>query len=322
MEQQLEKYFQGLLDEHEKVAFLKQVKSDEKLKAMYMKYQNELALLSFSDDVINKKESKSNYELFLRKERKKKIYKTILQSVKYAAILIIVFLSARLYHIYFYLPHVSVTETTLYVPPSQRIQITLQDGTEVWLNAQTRITYPSVFSDKERRVMVEGEAFFKVAKDEDRPFIVTSNGTDLRVLGTEFNLYAYPEEAEHRVSLLEGSLEIAPRNADLGKVILKPNEEAYIQDDKMEVVSIQDTDYFLWRDGIYSFTNEKLGDILKKLELYYDIDIVVKNPSILDCQYTVKFRQRDGIDEILRLLQRIHSFSINKNEEENIITIT
>lgn len=321
MKQQIEKYFEGELNDHEKKAFLRQVKSDEMLKAEYTRYQNELALLSFSGTVINEEDSRRHYNLFVKKNSRKKIYTLIVRTMKYAAVFILLIFSVYSFFHNNYSPQIPVAETTLFVPASQRIQLTLQDGTEVWLNAQTRLTYPTVFSEKERRVTVEGEAFFKVAKDESKPFIVTSNHAEIKVLGTEFNLYSYPEENESKISLVEGSLQVELSDSDIKKVTLKPNEEACIQNGRMEISSIPDADYFLWRDGIYSFTDEKLGEIFKKLELYYDIDIIVKKPSILECKYTVKFRQRDGIDEILRLLQRIHKFSVTRNEENNTITI-
>lgn len=321
MKQQIEKYFGGELDEHEKRAFLRQVKSDKALRSAYISYQNELALFSFSNAVVNEKDSRRHYSQFIEKNKRKRIYMLVIKSMKYAAVFILLVFSVYSFYFNFYSSQTPVTETSLYVPASQRIQLTLQDGTEVWLNAQTRLTYPTHFSEKERRVTVEGEAFFKVAKDDNKPFIVTSNDIDIRVLGTEFNIYSYPEESASRVSLIEGSLQIKLLDSGTEKVILKPNEEVCIQNNQMLISPIQDADYFLWRDGIYSFTDEKLGEIFKKLELYYDIEINVKKPSILEWKYTVKFRQRDGIDEILRLLQRIHKFSITRDEENNTITI-
>lgn len=321
MKQQIDKYFGGELDEHEKRAFLRQVKSDKALRSAYISYQNELALFSFSNAVVNEKDSQRHYSQFIEKNKRKRMYMLVTKSMKYAAVFILLIFSVYSFYLNFYSSQIPATETSLYVPASQRIQLTLQDGTEVWLNAQTRLTYPTHFSEKERRVTVEGEAFFKVAKDDNKPFIVTSNDIDIRVLGTEFNIHSYPEESTSRVSLIEGSLQIELLDSGSEKVILKPNEEVCVQNNRMLISPIQDADYFLWRDGIYSFTDEKLGEIFKKLELYYDIEINVKNPSILEWKYTVKFRQRDGIDEILRLLQRIHKFSMTRDEENNMITI-
>jgi ferric-dicitrate binding protein FerR (iron transport regulator) len=89
----------------------------------------------------------------------------------------------------------------------------------------------------------------------------------------------------------------------------------------MKIGRISDDDYFLWKEGIYGFDNEQLGHICKKLEIFFDIKIEVDDPEILDWRYTVKFRQRDGIDEILRLLRKVYPIKIEKNEEENTVKI-
>jgi ferric-dicitrate binding protein FerR (iron transport regulator) len=90
----------------------------------------------------------------------------------------------------------------------------------------------------------------------------------------------------------------------------------------MSLRKIQNSDYFLWKDGIYTFENERLLDIIEKLQLYYDVKIVVKDPEIFNVRYTGKFRQRDGIDEILRIIQKIQKFNVQKDTENNVITIT
>ena len=95
---------------------------------------------------------------------------------------------------------------TLYTPAGQRAQLILQDGTEVWLNAKSKLIYPARFTGEKRQVEVEGEAFFKVAKDPSRPFIVSTHDVDMKVLGTQFNVYSYPETGYVQTSLLEGSV--------------------------------------------------------------------------------------------------------------------
>jgi ferric-dicitrate binding protein FerR (iron transport regulator) len=168
---------------------------------------------------------------------------------------------------------------------------------------------------------LEGEAFFEVAKDAERPFIVMSQGVEMKVLGTQFNVHSYPEEHLIQTSLIEGGLKVYFSREEARAITLKPNEQVIIQANQMQVGPIPHLDYFWWKKGIYSFHNELLGNVLKKLELYYDVKIIVKDPSISDWSYTGKFRHRDGIDEILRLICKIHKFAIEKDEENNIITL-
>ncbi|MDL2256470.1 FecR domain-containing protein [Parabacteroides sp. OttesenSCG-928-K15] len=211
---------------------------------------------------------------------------------------------------------------SLHVPAGQRLQLTLQDGTSVWLNARTTITYPSHFPSSERRVSIDGEALFDVAKENSRPFIVSSRGVEMEVLGTEFNLYSYPEAEYIRTSLLEGSLSVYRTQEKRKNIILEPNQQVTIKGRQMLVDKIPDPAYFLWTEGVYSFHNEPLINILRKLELYYDVKIEVKDPSIYTWEYTGKFRQRDGIDEILRIINKIHKFTIEKDEENNKIILS
>jgi ferric-dicitrate binding protein FerR (iron transport regulator) len=209
----------------------------------------------------------------------------------------------------------------LFVPAGQRVNLTLADGTVVWLNARSRLTYPAAFVGKERRVSIEGEAYFEVAKDRDRPFIVSSGGIEMKVLGTAFNVSGYSGENVVRVSLLEGSLYVYDKNAPGKNVTLRPREDVTFHGDSMILGNIRGNDCFLWKDGIYGFEEESLCNIFKKLELYYDIHIEVKDPALLEWKYTVKFRQRDGIDEILRLLCKIHPFNIMRDDGNNRIMI-
>lgn len=323
MDEQIKKYFQGDLNTAERLKLLRNVEADDELKQLFIEYKNMYALLSLSDQVDNKEENQRGYICFKSMVRAKKIHRLFFHMVSYAAVIVLLIVSTY----WFTINHYSTTpeiiaDNTLYVPAGQRVKLTLQDGTDVWLNAQTTFTYPAVFSEKERRVSIQGEAFFDVAKNPEKPFIVSSQGIDMKVLGTKFNVHSYPGEENIQTSLIEGSLQVYFPKSEKGGVILKPNEQVTIKGCLMEVGIIPNHNHFLWRDGVYSFENELLINILKKLELYYDVKIEVKDPSIFKWEYTGKFRQRDGIDKILRMIQRIHKFKIQKDEKNNKIILS
>lgn len=322
MKDQLEKYFLGELAAGERLELLKKMETDEGLRSGFAEYQHTQALLSFSDTIVDAGDSKRGYHSLLDRIKKRNMRRAVIRAIGYAAAIALIALSVHLYHTFNY-PVVGSRDVALFVPPGQRISITLQDGTRVWLNAQSKLTYPSVFTASERRVKIEGEAYFEVAKDAGKPFIVSAKGVEMEVLGTEFNVYSYKEEDISRVSLLEGNLRVYNPQKESEGFLLKANEEITIKEDKiMPPQRIPYADYFLWKDGIYSFYNEPLESILKRLEMYYDVNIEVKDPSILQWEYTGKFRQRDGIDEILRLMQRIRAFHAVKDEENNKITLS
>lgn len=323
MDEEIKKYFQGELDATERLKLLRQVETDNDLKEQFIECKNMHALLSLSWQVDNANENQQGYTRFTYIIKTKKIRRIIFRAVSYAAVVSLLILST------YWITRIQqanmiprMADNTLYVPPGQRVKLTLQDGTDVWLNSQTTFTYPAVFSEKERRVSVVGEAFFDVAKNPDKPFIVSSQGIEMEVMGTKFNVDSYPGEKDIQTSLVEGSLYVYFANSDKKGVVLKPDEKVTIEKKQMQINPIPHLEYFRWREGIYSFENELLVNILNKLELYYDVKIVISDPSILKWEYTGKFRHRDGIDEILRMLQRIHKFKIQKDEESNIITLS
>lgn len=323
MEEQIEKYLQGKLDAQERLEFLRSVEVDVERKREFMEYKNTYALLSLADHDMDNHDNLRAYDSFKRKIKKNRIRHFIMNTLKYASAVILLVLST----FWFATTYNSSSSgsdviNSLYVPAGQRVQLTLHDGTTIWLNAQTTLKYPALFSGRERRVTVEGEAFFDVAKDLEKPFIVSSQGVDMKVLGTKFNVYSYPSEEYVRTSLVEGALQVYFSQNEKECVLLRSNEQVTVKGHKIEKSPIIHKDHFLWREGIYSFDKEPLINILKNLELYYDVRIEVKDPSIFEYEYTGKFRQRDGIDQILLMIQRIHKFTIKKDEEHNVIVLS
>lgn len=320
MDEQLSKYISGELPTDQLTEFFERVENNVNLKAEFIKLQNINALSVTSPYPMDREEGIKNYKPF-ESRVKQQNRKTILVNVlKYTAIVLLVVTSTVLSTLFLYEQGLDLTTNTLYVPSGQRAQITLQDGTKVWLNAQSTLKYPSHFSKRSRKVEVTGEAFFDVAK-KSIPFIVYTNGLELHVLGTEFNVYSYSDASYIQTDLVEGSLKIINNINNNNAILLNSNEKIIYKDNVITVSPISDPDHILWREGIYSFQNERLIDIIEKLQLYYDVKIIVEDPDIFNIRYTGKFRQRDGIDEILRIIQKIQSFRIIKDADRNIITL-
>ena len=324
MNVEIEEYFQDKMNTAEKVRLFRKLTFDKEMQTEFNRYKNTDALLAFSDVENNSSELKLKYKHFVSRMRRKKWKGYSLYFSTCAAVVLLLILSVHFYHVYFYQdqPPPVVAETSLFVPAGQRISLTLSDGTTVWLNAQSRLTYPSVFVGDQRRVAIDGEAFFEVAKNVDKPFIVSANGVDIKVLGTSFNVYSYAKENMNRISLIEGELIIYDQASSDKKVTLHPLDEATIKNHTMKVGKIRNQDYFLWKEGIYSFENEPLENVFKMLELYFDINFEVKDPVILKWKYTLKFRQRDGIDEIMRLLCKVYPLKVRKIEELNTVIVS
>lgn len=209
---------------------------------------------------------------------------------------------------------------TLYVPAGQRAELTLPDGTRVWLNARSKLVYPLNFGKDRRKVELNGEAYFDVTHDERHPFVVGTSQMNIHVLGTEFNVKAYALSPDFEVSLLKGSIELQSPGLP-SPYRVKEKESVRIKGNKLAVGPIGDYDYFRWKEGLLCFNNESVATIIEKLRLYYDVDIYVHNRKFLASRYTGKFRTKDGIEQVLKVLQIEHKFTYTKDNERNIITI-
>ena len=327
MNEKIPAYFCDELSQPERVSLLREIESDEALKKQFTEYQNMHALLNLGHQIENRVVGQQKYNQFITRKQHVKIHKLGLRWLGYAATVLILMTSSALLT-FWYARSTPETDllanvvNTLYTPAGQRAQLMLHDGTEVWLNAGSKLIYPALFTDDERRVSIEGEAFFRVAKDPSKPFIVSTPDVDIKALGTQFNVYSYAEAGYIRTSLLEGSVKVFFPDKEQEGVILSPNQQITIYQGEMKVEPIRLNEHFLWRNGIYAFENEPLINILKKMELYYDIQIIINDASIFNDTYTGKFRQRDSLDDVFRILQQIRNFKVKKNLENNIITLS
>lgn len=234
--------------------------------------------------------------------------------LKIAAVVIISFIAIQ-----FYPDNSRDGFQTYYTPEGQRAELLLADGTHVWLNANSRLTYPVRFNEKNRSVVLEGEAFFSVTHNEKKPFVVRAQGYDIEVLGTEFNVIAYPQSDFFETSLLKGKVKVT---TPLEKsIVLKPNRRIYAQAGKTYEGPISHWDHFLWKEGIICFNNETVEDIFVKLELYYDVKMEVRNKELLMHRFTGKFRILDGAEHLLKVLQLRHQFTYQKAADTNVIII-
>lgn len=206
------------------------------------------------------------------------------------------------------------------VPPGQCVQVILSDGTKVWLNARTELTYPASFTGQ-RKVELNGEAYFEVAKDTDHPFVIHTRKHELHVLGTTFNVEAYADREEFSTALIEGALEIRKLAVPERPVILMPQLEFREKRGTSRIDSIQDYDTYRWREGLICFDNMAFPELMKKIEKNYGFRIVIRNKRMESYVCTGKFRMSDGIDFILRVLQRNARFRFTRDEEQSVIYI-
>ena len=237
---------------------------------------------------------------------------------KIAAVAVVTLLLSYVVRTYLFPLQIPMQE--LYVPVGKQVNLTLADGTNVWLNSGTRLKYPAIFSGKERRVEIDGEGYFKVQKDADCPFRVQTDGGVVEVLGTTFNVEAYSSEHNFRTSLLEGSVKITDNRN--GEYLLSPDQMAEMQaDGSMKISAISDYDAFRWTEGIISLKNDSFESIMKKFEKYYGVTIKIECDNFAGVSYSGKFYHSDGLQYALKVLQRDIDFTYVSEQENHIIYI-
>ncbi|WP_147676682.1 FecR family protein [Algibacter pacificus] len=211
---------------------------------------------------------------------------------------------------------------TLTVPYGKRFEIELSDGTTAFLNAGTSIKYPVKFiNGLDRQVFITGEAYFKVAKDSMHPFIVNADKLNVKVLGTEFNVQAYPEDTVSEIVLVEGSVALyEDAKQSTKKTILKPGYQARFNrlNNNIKTKTVKTDIYTSWIYGELVFRNMSFENILKKLERYYNIDIENKNSSLSKTILNASFGN-EPIDVILESLKENYGLNYSILENNNII---
>lgn len=211
--------------------------------------------------------------------------------------------------------------STLEVPIGQRACLTLPDGTKVWLNAKSKLTFPERFSKDNRTVQLDGEAMFDVSHNERAPFMVKTDKYLVKVLGTKFNVNAYKASSMFEATLVRGKVALNKNNSNKEATILKPNEQLiYNADsDQASVKEVSTKYYTSWIDGVYSFDDQPFSAIVQRLERYYEVKIEVRYPELLDYRFTGKFRYSNPITVILDVIKANKKFRYTKVDNRIII---
>lgn len=196
----------------------------------------------------------------------------------------------------------SVVYNKLEIPRGGEFCLTLSDGTRVWLNSETSIQYPVAFGAKERRVFVQGEAYFEVAKDAKKPFTVQFMSSSVTVLGTSFNIRAYPEEKRSQTTLAEGSVRIYSPGSSM---LLKPGEQAEVSALSGEMVKqeVEVKNFTSWKDGRFVFEQQPLEDIMRTLERWYDIRVIFEDEGAKRISLSGNMKRYGDFSQVMKMLQ-------------------
>mgnify|MGYP001032954842 CR=1 FL=1 len=210
----------------------------------------------------------------------------------------------------------------LTTPRGGEFKIMLEDSTEVWLNAESQLIYPENFDGKERRVQVNGEAYFKVKKDSLRPFYVESAGMEVRVYGTEFNVHAYNEDPNIYTTLISGSIALKPINDTKAELVLTPGHQAIFQkEDQYTVVRpVNARAVTSWHKGRFSFEEQTLEQIMQDLSRWYCFDYEITSSRLANTVFKGSAPRYSELSEVLSILEKSGGISFHVQGEKIIIT--
>lgn len=202
----------------------------------------------------------------------------------------------------------------LTTPLGGTYQITLSDGTKVWLNAASTLKYPSRFSGHVREVEVTGEAYFEVTPDANKPFKVFSKGQAIEVLGTVFNVQVYADEQEAKTTLVEGSVQIVNQ---ISKTVrkLQPGEQSSVLDGNTDIARVDVAEYTAWKDGLFRYNNQPLEDIMRNMSRWYRVKVVYENESLKHERFVGMVSRYSNISAALTVLEEVGGarFSVEGN---------
>ncbi|MCR6722586.1 MAG: DUF4974 domain-containing protein [Chitinophagaceae bacterium] len=198
---------------------------------------------------------------------------------------------------------IAVGYNSMATPKGRQFKMVLPDGTKVWLNAASSIRYPILFTGDERNVEITGEAYFEVAHNKSKPFHVkTSDGTDVEVLGTHFNINSYDNEESINTTLLEGSVRVTSK---AGNIVLQPGQQA--QSNANGIISLKRTvnidQVMAWKNGIFDFQDATLEEVMRQLERWYDIDVTYEK-NIPKLEFYGKMGKDLSLETVLNGLEK------------------
>lgn len=204
---------------------------------------------------------------------------------------------------------------TLSTPRGGRYQLTLADGTQVWLNAQSSIAYPSAFQGSSREVTITGEVYFEVAHNAAKPFRVRSENQLIEVLGTHFNVNTYNPKSIAKTTLLSGSIALTNKHQ---RVILKPGEQGIVAGTSLSIKNVDPAEVIAWKEGYFDFTDADIGSVIDELGRWYNVDIRYQGAATKET-FTGRIPRSWPFEKVLNLLKTFKSIQVEMQGRRLIV---
>lgn len=206
-------------------------------------------------------------------------------------------------------PQASLLEKV--IPVGQKSFLTLPDGSKVWLNADSKLKYPKAFAGNTREVYLEGEAFFDVVKNPKQPFVIRTTQAQIQVLGTSFDVKAYPDSKTVEAVVVTGKVKVSDPADDKNFVLLQPNEKGVYRAENRKIVKTtlaqqeEKAEYVDWKIGTLAFHDESIPEIAAKLERWYGVKVEADEAALASCRVTARFDNNQPIDKILDYIRMV-----------------
>ncbi|HEY4787501.1 MAG TPA: FecR domain-containing protein [Bacteroidales bacterium] len=307
------RYFTGRLSEQEEKALLDWIEESEENRKEFLQERKlwDMLLLNTPETIIDEEKT-----LTIRGTSRRRI----IQFTSIAAVLIVL-LSISIWFVTNKLRTEKPVLNIVDVPIGQRVLLTLSDGSKVWLNAKSRFSFPNHFGKNNRTVQLVGEALFDVVHNENSPFIVNTPQYQVKVLGTQFDVYAYKNSNTFETTLIQGKVILSENNANSLPFELNPGEQFLFDTLSRErnIRKVETEEYTTWINGVYSFNNQLFSSIVQRLERYYEVNIDVAYPELMNFRFTGKFRYSDPLSVILDVVKKSKAFQYKQTGNKILI---
>jgi ferric-dicitrate binding protein FerR (iron transport regulator) len=300
-------YFNGQLTEDEEVDLMEWMKSNEANKAYFFQLKESLNPQEMEHPLLQSSYTELKSRLLINQQFQSQVFDRVrrfqLSFSKIAAMLIIALLAG--FSIAYLLigrvmPKNEIVWFETIVPRGEKSQLVLPDGSKVWVNSESRLSYPSDFMDGDRKLRLTGEAYFEVTKQHGEPLTVETKDYAVRVLGTKFNVMAYPDFNRTETSLVEGKIEITRGEQTIpvvpGQMLSYAENRFKIEEDNTKLTT-------RWKDDIFDFDKITFKELIIRLERWYDVEIDVKNPELNKIIYSGVFKNEETIWQVLETFE-------------------
>lgn len=317
------KYFDGSISPQEEIELLDWIEADEENRKIYSGYRKIWDALLLHETPVEpaitfNRLLKNHLKSAKRPSASSGWSPAIREIVKIAAVFAIALGCS--WYFYPYIHKSKPLYNQIEVPSGQRVKLTLPDGSLIWLNAQSKFTYPAVFDKRERNVRLDGEGFFEIAHNPKQPFKVQTPAYTVEVTGTKFDVYAYGNSSSFETTLIEGSVSVFD---SIRSYSIAPRQQLFYNQisQQMELRMVNPNDYISWKDGYYFFNDITFEEIAKRLGHYYNTRIIINDPAVLNYRGTGKFRQYESITQIMDVIKSDMPFKYKYNKDSNELVI-